>query len=639
MPRRFSRFSILVAALYTGAAGAAEPGLILRLGGGDARLVRGVNLYVPESHPASPFAEPGPVKAVWEGTLNLEARQRLIFTLEGSGEATLSIDGEVLCEKINTPSEQERISSGEHTFRVEYTGPAKGDTQLRLFWEERGFGKEPVPAKVFTHDPADALLNKQSQLRRGHQLLRDLGCAHCHIETCNTGAPSLVGIGERLDTAWLAHWIADPSNHRPSARMPKLFHGEGAAQKAADIAHYLAPQAEAGAAAKPANKEAITLGGHLFYEQGCVGCHTLDAKGDAERIGLAGAGQKFRPSKLAEFLRAPEQHHADARMPNFGFTEAESSALEAFLRSLDKSDPPPRPPGDPERGEILFKQSGCLNCHAAGDEMKTELPVPKALAELGSADCKAATYPLTGEDKAAIQAALGQAAPQPVPAEAAPHLLAELRCAACHSRDGQPATRDLYEEQVAHLKPPEPPADDEKPGAHKAEIPHLDHLGFKLRPEWREKLFAGGVKPKTRHWLKARMPAFPNRATELSTALSHAVGLPAEEPDFAEPDPAAIKAGAELTGITGFSCGACHGVGDKPAFAVFEGEGPNLKDAGARLRGEYFHLWMNDPLRQWPGTIMPKYATDGQTPLTQHYEGDATKQFGAILDYIRSLSK
>jgi hypothetical protein len=46
---------------------------------------------------------------------------------------------------------------------------------------------------------------------------------------------------------------------------------------------------------------------------------------------------------------------------------------------------------------------------------------------------------------------------------------------------------------------------------------------------------------------------------------------------------------------------------------------------------------MSDPPRAWPGTIMPKYASDGKTPLTQHYEGDATKQFDAIFEYLRSL--
>ena len=134
------------------------------------------------------------------------------------------------------------------------------------------------------------------------------------------------------------------------------------------------------------------------------------------------------------------------------------------------------------------------------------------------------------------------------------------------------------------------------------------------------------------------MPAFPTRANQLAVGFSHAAGLPAVEPDASrEPDPERVKAGASLTGVTGLTCGSCHAIGDKPAFAVFEGEGPNLRDSAARLRDEYFHLWMHDPQRQWPGTIMPKYATDGQTPLTQYEDGDADRQFEAIRQYIRSL--
>jgi hypothetical protein len=34
---------------------------------------------------------------------------------------------------------------------------------------------------------------------------------------------------------------------------------------------------------------------------------------------------------------------------------------------------------------------------------------------------------------------------------------------------------------------------------------------------------------------------------------------------------------------------------------------------------------------------MPKYATDGLTPLTQHYEGSSERQFEAIYRYLRTL--
>lgn len=644
MPPRFltlaSIATILLLSLYAPPhTQAVEPGLILRFGetDADARVARQAALFVPAGEPASAYVPAGQVVATWEGILNLESRSRLIFTLEGNGSAKLSVDGELLIAQLGEPSEEKRFRTGEHPIKIEYIGPADGDTQIRLFWQERDFGKEPIPASAFTHDASDPILTKQNQLRRGHELIKTHRCASCHGDAGNAGAPSLNEIGARLESAWLARWIADPKAVRPTAHMPKLFVGEQAAKHAADIAQFLSKDAPA-ATEVAADAEAIAAGGHLFHQQGCIGCHTLDAKGDGGRIGLAEVAHKFRPSALAAFLGDPATHHADTRMPHFGFGVDESKTLAAFLRSLATSPAPPLAGGDPLRGEKLLHQSGCINCHQAGD-LKSTLPTQKALPELSSADCKGADFSFAEDEQQVIAAALGTPTPPPIRAEFAAHEFTALRCAACHSRDGAPAFREQFAGEVAHLKPPEPPADEEKPGTHKAQIPQLDHLGFKLLPNWRERLLKGEVEHKVRPWLPARMPAFPKRAQELAAGFSNLAGLPHEDPAAAPADPEMIKVGTELAGITGFTCGTCHGIGDKPAFAVFEGEGPNFRDAGARLRREYFHLWMNDPLRQWPGTIMPKYASDGLTPLTQHYDGHSEKQFEAIYQYLRTLAK
>ena len=610
---------------------AAENGLILRFGDADARVARQVALYVPEGQAASPFMEPGQIEAVWEGNLNLEARSRLIFNLEGTGTAELTIDDERLCESIGTPSERKRLSSGAHPIRIRYTGPASGDAQLRLYWEGREFSREPVPPSAFTHDPGDAQLVAQSAARRGHDLIAQHNCASCHGEPAAPGGPSLTGVGERLEASWLAGWIENPHAHRPNAKMPRLFQGEGAKQKAIDVAAYLSGTAAPAPAPPNGNAD---KGAELFHQQGCIGCHTLDAKGDAERIGMGEIGSKFRPGALAAFLRDPAKHHAATRMPDFGFDEPESAALEAYLRSLAKTKPTQLPKGDPARGEQLFKQSGCLNCHQHGDS-ETEL---RPLDKVAKASCDAAGFALSATELEAITAALAKPEFQRVPAEVAMRQFESLRCAACHERDGKQPYRELFAKEVAHLAPEEI-VDEEKPGTHMAAVPPLDHLGVKLRPGWRTALFKGTIKPKTRPWLKARMPAFAHHAELLSHGFSHAAGLPHTGRELPPPDPAKVKIGAELTGLTGLACGTCHGVGDKPAIAVFEGEGPNFRDAGVRLTGEYLHLWMNDPPRVWPGTIMPKYATGGLTPLTQHYEGDATRQFDAIYHYLRSLAK
>jgi hypothetical protein len=35
---------------------------------------------------------------------------------------------------------------------------------------------------------------------------------------------------------------------------------------------------------------------------------------------------------------------------------------------------------------------------------------------------------------------------------------------------------------------------------------------------------------------------------------------------------------------------------------------------------------------------MPKYANEGATQLTRHFDGDARKQFDAIFEFLRSKS-
>ncbi len=629
--------SATLLALIANIAGAGQ-GLILQFGDADARIARQVALYVPEGQPASQFAKPGQLKALWQGPLNLEARSRLIVTLEGTGQATLTVDGEVLCTEIGTPSERKRLGSGGHALKIQYKGPSEGHSQLRLFWEGRDFGREPVPATAFSHAQTGTLPARQGQLRAGHRLIKKHRCQNCHSDHWKPEAPSLEDLGKRLETSWLAHWIENPAAYRPGTHMPKLFAGANAGQKATDIAHFLAPPREKSQPPAP-DPQAIVSGGQIFYQQGCIGCHTLEEKGNDGRIGLSATATKYRPSALAGFLREPAKHHDATRMPDFGFSVAESKALESFLRTLPKDTLPARDEGNPERGKLLLKQSGCLNCHDAG-KMKTELPVPKALAKLTTTDCKAANYLLTETEQEAITAALNSPEkPHHIPAEFAQQQFITLRCAACHNRDGKQSYRETFQAEISHLKPPDPPVNDEKPAAHKDTIPHLNHLGSKLRPEWRTRLLAGQIQPKTRHWLKARMPAFTNRATDLAIGFSHVAGLPHTSPIFPPAEPEKIKTGAALTAITGFSCGACHAVNDKPAFAVFEGEGPNFKDAGSRLRSEYFHLWMNAPMRLWPGTIMPSYAAEGTTPLTQHYEGNAKKQFEAIYQYLISLGR
>src|SRR6185436_3122145 len=118
---------------------------------------------------------------------------------------------------------------------------------VRLNWAEKGPpGRTkpgegpfttPIPAAAFTHTPSPSL-SASAELHFGRELFLQHRCAKCHalpgpgVPELTMEAPSLDGIGARRHYDWMARWLADPAALRPSARMPKLFHGPDAKTKA-----------------------------------------------------------------------------------------------------------------------------------------------------------------------------------------------------------------------------------------------------------------------------------------------------------------------------------------------------------------------------------------------------------------------
>jgi hypothetical protein len=53
-----------------------------------------------------------------------------------------------------------------------------------------------------------------------------------------------------------------------------------------------------------------------------------------------------------------------------------------------------------------------------------------------------------------------------------------------------------------------------------------------------------------------------------------------------------------------------------------------------RLRPEWVIDWLKDPQVVQPGTMMPTFFAEGQSPVTDVLGGDADKQIRAIRDYL-----
>ncbi len=592
-------------------------------------------------------------KARWQTQLIVPAKDDYHFELRGAGAGALQIDDEDVVGQLNETSAAMTLAAGGHPLVITFTPPKSGDAQLRLFWKSSGFGWEPVAATSLKQ-PASLPANQHALLRSQRQLIVENNCNACHqsehhiaLPEASEMGPSLAGIGSRLDETWMARWIENPQSHRPGTRMPALFHGADAKQKSADIAAYLATmKAKDPIAGNKGNKEA---GAKLYKALNCYACHDMNEPGSIERIPLVNISEKYQHHALSAFLQNPGKHHPATRMPDFKLSKQQAADLAAFLGSLKKEvAKEATPKGDPARGKNLLLQSGCMNCHGApGHENQAKFSnlaaMLKATSQSPQSGCLAPKSadkkaPHFSADLSALQkvdaAQVSSALLQDHPAEYAQRQFEALNCMACHSRDGMDASRLMRVEEVAHIDISDPKAHATGP----EKLPMLDHFGHKLRADWMAELFAGTLPEKTRPWLQAQMPAWPSRAEALATGFAHSYGVCDKHDEPKAAGLQSINAGKALVGQQGFSCQACHALGNQPALAVFEGAGPNLALASKRLRPGYYHEWMHFPQRFDAATIMPRYATNGVSPLKQYYEGDANKQFEAIYNYLRDVA-
>ena len=660
----------------------------------DSRHARLVALYVPANTPPTPFLSPGPFKATFETDLSLRLRDDVTFSLVGAGSVTLSVNGGQLVTgelSETTPLVAKTISlkKGKNRIVLEYRRPVKGDAFARLYWATSDFLPEPIPPHVLSYDAPSKDVRLGARVREGRLLVATLHCIKCHesdkvrngvastdeeaalqpshMPELDADAPSLAEAGARLNETWMARWISNPRAMRPNAIMPKLFHGAGdTAAEARDIAAYLATmgKGEAGGHTKDSPADLVESGGRVFARLRCIACHTLPEHDDDEtargRTPLRHVKAKYKPGTLVAFLKAPEKHYAWTRMPNFKLSDEEAEGLAAFLLSREqktlKEDPKGK--GDATKGEQLVVSSGCLNCHSVSDTAKSVLRAPAFAAIKGNWNkgClapddasrgKAPNFGLSGEQRDAIlsfAATDASSLTRDTLGEFAERQIQQLNCVACHPRDDNEDLYARFQNETAELAPNDSEAD---PGEGTELIspdqttPMLTWAGEKLRPEWMGKLIAGKQEPGLRPWLRARMTAFPARATHLARGLALQHGFTPVSPPHGPADIEMAKNGMKLSGAAGgFQCIACHGIGEMKPTSVFEAPGINFMYVEQRMRKHYYDRWVIAPMRIHKETKMPSFADqEGKTSIREIYDGDARKQYDAIWHYLLAGEK
>ena len=86
-----------------------------------------------------------------------------------------------------------------------------------------------------------------------------------------------------------------------------------------------------------------------------------------DRIALGFVAEKWHGAALVAYLQEPAAHYADVRMPNLKVSEGDAADLAAYLLAgqVDLA----APKGDAKKGRRLVQKSGCVLCHAFGDDV------------------------------------------------------------------------------------------------------------------------------------------------------------------------------------------------------------------------------------------------------------------------------
>ncbi len=283
----------------------------------------------------------------------------------------------------------------------------------------------------------------------------------------------------------------------------------------------------------------------------------------------------------------------------------------ASCHQLEKGkDIPPFRPMTPLAQVNVNNDAGCL-----GTNIKRALPNY----DLSDVQVKAL--------KAAITALTGGVKPLDDKAKAHRTMVA-LNCYACHERGGiggPEAGRVGYFRINGQAEL----------GDEGRLPPTLSGIGAKLRPEALDGVIntAGW---RVRPYMATRMPQFGKDNTghlpAIFTASDYKAG---KQPPKFELDPKQLKVGRQLVGTStltkGFGCINCHNVAGTQSLGV---PAVDMATMFTRLRPEWFHLFLREPLTWNKNTRMPNFFPEGKSPFPDVLDGDMNKQIDAMWHYL-----
>ncbi len=173
--------------------------------------------------------------------------------------------------------------------------------------------------------------------------------------------------------------------------------------------------------------------------------------------------------------------------------------------------------------------------------------------------------------------------------------------------------------------------------------PSLFGEGEKVLTDW---VYPFLSNPSTlRPKLSIRMPTFQMSSEEINKIVTYFGNDAAVEFPFSSPQRVSLTSQQMSTARTLFNrlqCANCHTVGEKLAPSQLEGSkclAPDLTLAAKRLRRAWIVKWLKDPQKLMPGTRMPGFWPDGNSPAPDILGGDSNAQIELLSDYLIYLGQ
>ena len=539
----------------------------------------------------------------------------------------------------------------------------------------------------------------RQSVNRGEMLYHTIGCVACHDPRKDENQRPLstsiiLGTPSRKYTIpGLTQFLSDPLAIRPGGRMPHVVND---ATEARDIAAYLCKDldissglqfaayagewtklpdfsklqpveiGEAGGfdAGVTKLKEHFGLrfdghiqipvdGNYLFLIHSDDGSKLyLDGKVVIDNDGVHAGQQKRKAMMMTAGLHTVaveyfEQAGGEELKVEFQGPNMPQQDLATLITAPPPKNKPPEESftvdaAKAARGREYFASLGCASCHELkqnGQRIASSLVAPPLVALKAVGGClesttgKSPSFSLAPRQRESLTAAIAAAKLPSSPlseAESVTRNLVRFNCCACHQRGELGGVEDS---RNPHFQSDMPEMGDEG-----RLPPSLTGVGAKLQSQWLQMVLEQGTKE--RPYMFTRMPRFgaANVASLVGALdkLDSALARPVPKIELDDNDKKTKAVGRRLVGSQAFGCIKCHTFAGRKSSGI---QALSLTTMTRRLKPQWFHHYMQNPLAYRPGTRMPTPFPNGETTLPSILDGSVDKQTRAMWAYLSDGDK